>query len=113
NEGLPSFVVEAMKEKYDLPKLTIGVLGMAFKANNDDPRESLSYKLKKRLEIEAGTVLCHDPYINDPRFATLEEIRAKADVIVIAAPHKDYANETWDGKQVVDMWNFYSNGGLI
>lgn len=113
NEGLPSFIVEAMKQKYDLSHMKVGLLGMAFKANNDDPRESLSYKLKKRLEIDAEEVLCHDPYIQDPRFVSLDEIRKKADVIVLAAPHSDYAKEKWEGKEVVDMWNYYGKGGLV
>ena len=39
---------------------------MAFKADSDDPRESLSYKLRKVLEYEAGEVLCTDVYIKDP-----------------------------------------------
>ncbi|HSW66045.1 MAG TPA: nucleotide sugar dehydrogenase [Bacillota bacterium] len=113
NEGLPSYIVEAMKQKYDLSHMTVGLLGMAFKGNNDDPRESLSYKLKKRLEIEAETVLCHDPYVQDPRFVSLADIRKKADIIVLGAPHSDYAKEEWSGKEVIDMWNFYGNGGII
>ncbi len=113
NEGLPSFVVEAMKKKYDLSHMKIGLLGMAFKANNDDSRESLSYKLRKRLEIEAEEVFCHDPYIKDARFVSLEKIRKEADIIVLAAPHKDYATEDWSGKEVVDIWNYYGKGGLI
>jgi UDP-N-acetyl-D-mannosaminuronic acid dehydrogenase len=113
NEGLPSFIVDEMKKKYDLSHMTVGVLGMAFKGNNDDPRESLSYKVKKRLEIEAKEVLCHDPYIKDPRFVEIEEIRKNADIIVLATPHSEYAKESWEGKHVVDMWNYYGNGGLI
>ncbi len=113
NEGLPGFIVEEMKKKYELQHMVVAVLGMAFKGNNDDPRESLSYKLKKRLEIEAEAVLCHDPYIKDPRFVSLEEIRKKADIIVLAAPHSDYADLDWDDKKVVDMWDFYGKGGLI
>lgn len=113
NEGLPGFVVEAMKQKHDLRKSTVAVLGMAFKGNNDDPRESLSYKLRKQLEVEAGTVLCHDPYIKDPRFVSLEEIKEKADIVVLATPHSAYSGEDWSGKEVVDMWNFYGKGGLI
>ncbi len=113
NEGLPSFIVESMKKRRDLSHMTVGLLGMAFKGNNDDPRESLSYKLKKRLQFEAKEVLCHDPYIKDSSFVTLEEIREKADIIVLAAPHSDYANENWDGKELVDMWNYYNKGGLV
>ena len=114
NEGLPDFVVEAMKRKYkNLAHKTVAVLGMAFKGDNDDPRESLSYRLKKRLEVEAGTVLCHDPYIKDPRFVTIDVIKKKADIIVLATPHSDYKKESWQGKELVDMWNFYGDGGLV
>ena len=113
NEGLPSFIVDAMKQKYDLSHMTVAVLGMAFKGNNDDPRESLSYKLKKRLEIEAKEVICHDPYVKDDRLVSIEVVREKADIVVLAAPHADYATEDWAGKEIVDMWNYYGNGGLI
>jgi UDP-N-acetyl-D-mannosaminuronic acid dehydrogenase len=113
NEGLPGFIVEAMKKKHDLQHMTVGILGMAFKGNNDDPRESLSYKLKKRLEFEAKKVLCHDPYVQDARFVDMDKIRAEADIIVLAAPHSVYADENWDDKVLVDMWNFYGKGGLI
>jgi len=113
NEGLPGFIISAMKQKYDLAHSTVGVLGMAFKADNDDPRESLSYKLKKGLEVEAETVLCHDPFIKDSRFATLEEIKKSADIVVVATPHSAYKDIDWKGKAVVDMWNFYGKGGLV
>lgn len=113
NEGLSGFVVDAMKQKYDLSKSTVAILGMAFKGDNDDPRESLSYKLKKQLEVEADTVLCHDPYIKDPRFVSLAEIQKKADIIVLATPHTIYSEQDWGKKELVDMWNFYNKGGLI
>ncbi len=113
NEGLPLFIIDAMKQKYDLRKSTVAILGMAFKGNNDDSRESLSYKLKKILEVEADIVLCNDPYVNDPRFVSIDEIKKRADIIVLATPHSVYADEKWDGKEVVDMWNFYGNGGLV
>jgi UDP-N-acetyl-D-mannosaminuronic acid dehydrogenase len=113
NEGLPGFIIDAMKKKYDLAHSIVGVLGMAFKGDSDDPRESLSYKLKKGLEVEADEVLCHDPYIKDPRFVSLEEIKRRADIVVVATPHSAYKAMDWKGKAVVDMWNFYGNGGLV
>lgn len=113
NEGLPGFVVEGIKQKHDLSRLTVGVLGMAFKSDSDDIRESLSYKLKKRLEFEAKDVLCHDPYVKDSRLVSLEAIHKKADIVILAAPHGLYASENWDDKTLVDIWNFYGKGGLV
>src|SRR5499427_7567307 len=61
NEGLPQFVVNRMKQRWpDLSEKTVGILGMAFKAESDDARESLSYKLKKILSLHASSVLTCD-----------------------------------------------------
>lgn len=113
NEGLPGFIIDALRKKHDLSTKIVAVLGMAFKGDNDDPRESLSYKMKKELEVEADVVLCHDPYVRDVRFVSLDEIRKRADIIILATPHSVYKKEKWDGKEVVDMWNFYGKGGLV
>lgn len=113
NEGLPDFIIKSMKDRFKLEDKTVGILGMAFKGENDDPRESLSYKLMKKMELEADTVLCHDPYIQDGRFVSLDEIHKQADIVVLAAPHRLYAEEDWKGKEVIDIWNYYGKGGLI
>ena len=55
NEGLPQFIIEQLKQISNLSKKTIGILGMAFKANNDDSRASLSFKLKKLQKWNAKT----------------------------------------------------------
>src|SRR6185312_1385295 len=49
NEALPLHVIGEIRRNYDLSRMTIGLLGMAFKAESDDPRASLSYKFKKGL----------------------------------------------------------------
>lgn len=113
NEGLPDFIVERLALSVDLAAKTVGVLGMAFKANSDDPRESLSYKLRKKLELVAGEVLCTDVYIRDPRFVPLDEVLERADILVLAAPHREYRLLNFNGKPVVDIWNFYGQGGAI
>ncbi len=106
NEGLPNYIVNKLKQKYNLKEMTIGVLGMSFKANIDDRRESLSYKLKKILEFEGKKVLCSDVYIKDERFVTAEELINQSNIIILATPHHEYAElYPSDDKIVVDIWN--------
>jgi UDP-N-acetyl-D-mannosaminuronic acid dehydrogenase len=105
NEGLPNFMVTQLKKKYPIHAKNVGILGMAFKAESDDIRESLSYKLKKILEIESKEVVCTDPYVVDPAFLPVEDVIDKSDIIIIAAPHKNYADLDYKGKVVIDIWN--------
>jgi len=106
NEGLPMFLVEQLRP-YDLGNKRVAILGMAFKAESDDKRDSLSFKLKKLLEVEALEVLCTDPYLHENDFVSLETAIRKADIVIIGAPHSAYRDvEIPDGKIVVDPWNF-------
>lgn len=113
NEGLPNFIVQKLKEKYHLEEKSIGILGMAFKADSDDKRASLSYKLRKILMIEAKQVLCSDVYIKDDDLIPVDELMEKSDIIILGAPHSEYKNIDFKGKKVVDVWNYYNKGGLI
>lgn len=114
NEGLPNFIVQRLKERYNLRDKVVGILGMAFKAGNDDKRDSLSYKLKKLLEIEAQQVLCTDSYLQEEGFVTPDKLIAHADIVILGTPHQDYAElQIPDDKPLVDVWNFYGKGGLF
>jgi UDP-N-acetyl-D-mannosaminuronic acid dehydrogenase len=112
NEGLPLYLVSKLEQQFDLPKMTVGVLGMAFKGGSDDSRESLAYKLRKILMLKAADTLCTDPYIKDPRFVPLDDVLTKADLLVIAAPHPEYRDLATD-KPVADMWGIAGRGMRI
>jgi UDP-N-acetyl-D-mannosaminuronic acid dehydrogenase len=107
NEGLPMFLVEQLR-CHDLPNKRVAILGMAFKAESDDQRDSLSYKLKKLLEVEALEVLCTDPYVSDPSLVPLEFAIKQANILVVGAPHAVYRDiEIPSEKIVVDVWSFF------
>ena len=112
NEGLPLYVVEQIKEKYDLSNMTVGILGMAFKADVDDERSSLSYKLRRILLFNAKEVLCSDPFVKDARMVSVEELAAKCDIIVVGTPHNEYRSLKFE-QPVIDIWNLHGEGVLL
>jgi UDP-N-acetyl-D-mannosaminuronic acid dehydrogenase len=105
NEGLPAFLVDQLKQTRKLSRETVGILGMAFKGNSDDPRSSLAYKLRKILLLEAKQVVCTDPYIHDSEFLPLDAVIESSDVLILAAPHDEYRYLKTD-KHIVDVFGF-------
>lgn len=109
NEGLPNYIVGRLEQHHDLSTLSVGLLGMTFKADSDDIRSSLSYKLRRILRFKARDVLCNDPYVNDPTFFELADVEARADILIIGAPHSIYRDFNTD-KPVIDIWNLRGAG---
>ncbi len=116
NEGLASFVVGKAKEKAggSLWGKNVGLLGLAFKANNDDIRESLSFKVIKGLEFEGANVLCSDPYVARPgedRNYSIDELKRESDLLVLCTPHADYKGLEFE-QDIVDVWGFFAHSKL-
>jgi UDP-N-acetyl-D-mannosaminuronic acid dehydrogenase len=111
NEGLPAYIVTALERRYGgLGGKTVGILGMAFKAESDDPRASLSYKVRKLLTWAGARVICTDPYVRDERLTTLACVLDESDVLVLGAPHAEYRGLRVGGKDVVDVWGALGEG---
>ncbi|GAC1615972.1 MAG: nucleotide sugar dehydrogenase [Candidatus Dormibacteraceae bacterium] len=110
NEGLPGYIVDHLDANRSLKGRTIGILGMAFKGDSDDPRTSLSYKLRKLVAFKGAKVLCTDPYVPDPNLVPLDRVLAEADTLIVAAPHRAYSGLKVNGHDVVDIWNLFGGG---
>ena len=104
NEGLPGYIVDTLNSRHPLLGRTLGILGMAFKGESDDPRASLSYKLRKLAQFKGAKVLCTDPFIADETFEPLDRVLRESEVLVIGAPHRAYRGLELDGREVVDIW---------
>lgn len=105
NEGQPQFLVNMLKRRVDLRDTCVGILGMTFKADCDDTRDSLSFKLRKLLVLEAREVIMHDPYLDGPDYFSLESVVERADVLIVGVPHSPYRGlRVPAGKVVEDIW---------
>ena len=122
NESVPLFLVEGMKRRLGaLNGRKIAVLGLAFKGNTDDERDSLAHKLVRLLERELADVAVHDPRVATPT-PPFEEAVAGADAVVIAANHEEFmgadvlhavAALAGDSALIVDPWNCFGAGQVF
>ena len=102
NEGLPNFLVSQLEAKMGpLKGKKIGIMGLAFKADNDDIRESLSFKVKKLLEMKMAEVLVTDEYV--PGAMPLKRFLKDADGVILGVPHSAY-RKLKIKKPFVDCW---------
>lgn len=113
NEGLPNVIVENLKRdlRSDLRGVPIGILGMAFKANVDDIRDSLSYKLAKILRFHGARVACSDEYAKEPGFVPASVLLRTCSVVIVGAPHQAYHSlKIPPSVRVVDLWGVLPSG---
>ena len=112
NEGVPNYIVEKLKIKYQLNEMSVGILGMTFKANVDDIRGSLAFKLRKLLAFECKNVFITDEFFLDDRIIPLDDVIEQSDILIIGAPHPIY-KDLKPKKPVIDIWNLLNEGVII
>ena len=105
NENIPKFLINDLEKKYNLKNKIFGILGLAFKAETDDIRDSLSIKLVGYLKRKNFKVLQSDEYYQNKINIKKESLIKKSDIIIIAAPHNAYKKIKFPkNKIIVDIW---------
>src|SRR6266581_1984480 len=114
NESVPLFLLEGIKRRLGaLADRPVAVLGLAFKADTDDERDSLAHKLIRLLERELADVAVHDPRVPTPT-VSFEEAVNGADAVVVATNHSEFctarslatiAERAGASCLIVDPWN--------
>jgi UDP-N-acetyl-D-mannosaminuronic acid dehydrogenase len=114
NESVPLFLLEGAKRRLGtLANRKVAVLGLAFKADTDDERDSLAHKLIRLLERELADVAVHDPHVPTPTLGFTEAVE-QAEMVVVATNHPEFcdpralaqiAERAASDCLVVDPWN--------
>lgn len=94
NEGLPEYLIRQVETLRPLSRVV--VLGLAFKADSDDTRNSPGLKLIELLEMRGIEPVAHDPLVKRPGATTdLEEALAGAGEVFVVVPHRQYRSLPW------------------
>jgi UDP-N-acetyl-D-mannosaminuronic acid dehydrogenase len=117
HETVPVFLVKGLKSRLggSLRDLKVAVLGLTFKRDSDDVRDSLSYKVVRLLERELAHVARHDPHVPDDS-EPLESVLDGADAVVVATNHSDFEGlleRLPEGALLVDPWNATGAGRVF
>jgi UDP-N-acetyl-D-mannosaminuronic acid dehydrogenase len=116
HETVPLFLVGGLKRRLgSLRDRKVAVLGLSFKRDSDDVRDSLSFKLIRLLERELAHVARHDPHVPD-QSEPLEAALAGADAVVLATNHsqfEDLLERLAPGVLLVDPWNASGSGQVF
>ncbi|ACB86089.1 nucleotide sugar dehydrogenase [Natranaerobius thermophilus] len=92
NNEMPDFVVEKVKEKLsDLTQPKVTVLGVSYKGNVDDTRETPARDIINNLQ-EIAQVKIYDPQVRnfDHELVNLEEAFKDSDIVVVLAEHSEF-----------------------
>jgi len=96
NNSMPDYTVELLQDKLNLAKMplngtNVGILGIAYKANVDDDRESPYYEIVTALQKHGAKVHSFDPHIKEKSSVkTLTTLLKKSDAIILVTNHKEF-----------------------
>jgi UDP-N-acetyl-D-mannosaminuronic acid dehydrogenase len=118
HETTPAYLVEQVRALTPIDGRRVAILGLTFKKNIDDTRNSLAFKLKKILLTEGAEVLLHDPFL--PHLS-LEDALRDADIVFFAMNHDAFAALTPEklrahvkpGAVICDIWNMLGTGKIV
>jgi nucleotide sugar dehydrogenase len=96
NLSMPEYTIELLQDALNEVKMpingtTVGVLGLSYKANVSDLRESPVKEIIKLLKENKANVLVFDPFVlNKSSVKSLEELLKKSDAILLATDHNEF-----------------------
>jgi UDP-N-acetyl-D-mannosaminuronic acid dehydrogenase len=117
HESMPLFLVEGLKRRLggSLRDCKVAVLGLTFKRDSDDLRDSLSAKVIRLLERELAHVSRHDPHVPD-QSEPLETALDGANAVLIATNHSAFEQllpRLAGHALIVDPWNVTGSGQVF
>lgn len=124
NEAMPLMIVKMLQQKTSLIEKKVLLLGLAFKPDIDDTRESLSHKLYKALVAEHAIITVHDPFAKTEKIPVQRDnfvsLIRSSDIVIIAVTHSAYKRQIKAIRKalhnttiVCDIWNMMGTNRIL
>ena len=110
NQGFTNFIYKKMKNEFNnnLRKKKIGILGVAFKPDIDDKRDSLSIDLYEFLKKKKLNVKISDDFVKMKQLISKKKLIRESDIIILGVPHSSYKGlKISKNKFLIDTWGFF------
>ena len=109
-KNVVNLIINKVKNIKNYNNKTIGLMGIAFKAETDDIRDSLSIKIINRLKKLKLNIIYTDEYYRDKKLYDLKTFMKKSNLIIIGAPHQKYKSIKFPkNKDYIDIWGIIKN----
>ena len=106
NEKIPDIIIDKLKKIKNYKYKKIGILGLAFKGETDDIRDSLAIKLLNKLKKLKLKILTSDEYFKNENNISKKQLINNSNIIIIGAPHNSYKKiKITKSKKLIDIWN--------
>ncbi|WP_295617950.1 nucleotide sugar dehydrogenase [uncultured Methanobrevibacter sp.] len=99
NNSMPGFVIEntgKILSNLDKDAEKISVLGVAYKGNTDDARESPAFEIISGLKAAGYEIVIHDPHFDNPDYFDLDEATKDSSMVLILTDHNEFKELDYD-----------------
>ena len=108
NESFPDHIIKKIKSFKNYNRKKVCVLGLSFKSESDDIRDSLAIKLLNKLKSNKLKYLQSDEFYKNKKNIDKKTLMKKSDIIILGAPHSAYKKLKIDPKKkLIDVWGFF------
>ncbi len=102
NDSMPQRICAKLREAVaDIAEPQIVIIGMAYKPETDDTRESPSIQIAGQLRKEGYRLRQYDPMVPNRTYSSLAEAAKQADLLAILVPHLQVLEELRDKEEMV------------
>lgn len=116
NKSMPEFVAKYVKkivQKQNIAKPKIAILGISYKGNTGDTRESPAFEIIEKLKENNYEINIYDPHVNSDNYNNFEKTVENATLCLILADHDEFKNIDFEILKTMEKQIIFDTKNII